>query len=251
MSFTKHNVCRGVVYHGDCLEVMKSMPDSSVGTIITSPPYNIVPKYKSPNCVKGKWRYAVLFKEGYDGFEDRMERPDYIAWQRACVGEMTRILKPEAALFYNHTHRTVAGVLDTHRDIVDGFCVRQEIIWNKGGTVNWVPGHFPKLHEIIYYISKTYDSEINLDRETKNRMGTIWKIQREGKNSHPAPFPVGLPRTCFKAVPVPPVFDPFLGSGTTGIAAELENLPWIGIEQSKKYVDISIKRELDKIRMEK
>ena len=73
-------------------------------------------------------------------------------------------------------------------------------------------------------------------------MLVIWKINQSFNNEHPAPFPVELPKRCIEATNARIVLDPFMGSGTTAVAAKMLGVKWIGIEISKKYCDMANKR---------
>src|SRR3954452_3095145 len=96
---------------GDAVEVLKQMPDGSVDVVITSPPYNL--KNSTGNGMKdgrgGKWANAALQK-GYSHHHDCMPHDEYVAWQRACLNEMMRIIPDHGAIFYNH--RAGSGNLD-------------------------------------------------------------------------------------------------------------------------------------------
>ena len=86
--------CVDKIIHGDCLEIMCSLPDKCVDVIITLPPYNLLNSSgnglkKNTNC--GKWKNAAI-KNGYAEYDDNMPYAEYIAWQRECVAEMCRII---------------------------------------------------------------------------------------------------------------------------------------------------------------
>lgn len=92
---------------------MKSMPDECVDAIVTSPPYNLLNSTgnglkKNTNC--GKWKNAAI-KQGYAEHSDNLPYPEYIAWQRECVAEMVRLIKPDGAIFYNNKNRVQGGLL--------------------------------------------------------------------------------------------------------------------------------------------
>jgi len=80
--------------------------------------------------------------------------------------------------------------------------------------------------------------------EWTNGLWTFHGQNKKGAGGHPAPFPIELPRRCIKLFSYVGdiVFDPFLGSGTTLIAAYLNNRKGIGVEVDKDYCDIAIKR---------
>ena len=218
---------------------MRKMPSESVGTIVTSPPYNL--KNSSGNGMKdgrgGKWPNAALQK-GYADHADAMPHREYVAWQRDCLAEMLRLLRPDGAIFYNHKWRVQRGLLQDRSDIVKGFPVRQILIWERAGGINFNRGYFLPNYEVIYLIAK---SAFRL-APGANKLGCIWKIPQEGNNRHPAPFPLELALRCVQSSMVGPVLDPFMGSGTTGLAAEMSGLEWVGIEKTQKYITMARRR---------
>ena len=230
---------RGTIHRGDCLEVMKSLPSESVRMVVTSPPYNI--KNSSGNGLKngssGKWPKAAL-QDGYAEHDDCMPHEEYVAWQRRCLDEMMRLLQPNGAIFYNHKWRVQNGLLQDRSDIVAGFPVRQIVIWQRAGGINFNPGYFLPNYEVIYLIAKP---QFRLAPKA-NAVGCVWRINQENDNSHPAPFPLQLAERCIESVGAGPVLDPFLGSGTTALAAEKNGLAWIGIEKSAQYVKMAQER---------
>lgn len=238
----KKRKAKGVIHCGDVIEVMRRMEPESIKAIVTSPPYNI--KNSTGNGLKdgrgGKWKNAALI-DAYDTYDDAMEHSDYVAWQRACLTEMMRVLRPDGAIFYNHKWRVQGGLLQDRHDIVEGFPVRQIIIWQRNGGINFNAGYFLPTYEVIYLIAKP---DFKLAPKA-NAMGDIWKIPQEKKNDHPAPFPVELAARCIDAVGEGPILDPFLGSGTTAIAAEQRGFPWVGIDISAKYCEMA-KRRIEK-----
>jgi site-specific DNA-methyltransferase (adenine-specific) len=231
----------GVIHCGDSMEVMRRMEPNSVKAVVTSPPYNI--KNSTGNGLKdgrgGKWENAAITK-GYDTYEDAMAHSDYVGWQRACLNEMMRVLKDDGAIFYNHKWRVQAGLLQDRQDIVEGFPVRQIIIWQRSGGINFNAGYFLPTYEVIYLIAKPGFKLV----PKANAMGDVWKIPQERNNDHPAPFPVELATRCIDAVGAGPILDPFLGSGTTAVAAEKLGIPWVGIDISKKYCEMARRRIL-------
>jgi len=215
------------------------MPDGSVDLVVTSPPYNI--KNSSGNGLKdgrgGKWSNAALLN-GYDTSDDAMPYHDYVAWQRDCLKEMLRLIPETGAVFYNHKWRVQNGLLQDRADIVEGLPVRQIIIWQRAGGLNFNAGYFVPTYEVIYMICKP---KFRLAPKA-NALGDVWRINQELSNPHPAPFPVELARRCIGSTAARVVLDPFIGSGTTAVAAmELER-DWIGIDISQEYVDMANQR---------
>jgi len=231
------------VHCDDCVEIMNQMPVGSVDLMVTSPPYNI--RNSTGNGLKngsgGKWKNAALLK-GYAEAEynDDMPHEEYVAWQRRCLTAMMRVLKEDGAIFYNHKWRVQGGLLQDRSDILSGFPVRQIIIWQREGGINFNPGYFLPTYEVIYLICKP---GFKLASKA-NAMGDVWRIPQESNNPHPAPFPVELAQRCIKATNAQVVLDPFLGSGSTAIAAEICGCNWIGIDIAKEYCKLAEERIL-------
>ena len=233
---------------GNCLEVMKSMPDESIDLVVTSPPYNL--KNSTGNGMKdgrgGKWSNASLIN-GYSHYDDNIPHDEYAKWQRECLTEMLRLINNDGAIFYNHKWRVQAGLLQDRQDIVQGFPVRQIIIWRRKGGINFNKSYFLPTYEVIYLIAKP-----NFKLAPKaNAHGDVWEFTQEMKNGHPAPFPVQLIDRIISSTDAKIVLDPFMGSGTTAITAMGNKRDYIGIDISPDYCKMAEKRiEKNKIHSE-
>jgi len=223
----------------DCEELLAKMPANSIGLIVTSPPYNL--RNSTGNGMKdgrgGKWKNAALI-DGYETHEDDMPHEEYVAWQRRCLIAMFRVLKEDGAIFYNHKWRVQDGLLQDRSDIVQGFPVRQIIIWKRAGGINFNAGYFLPTYEVIYLICKP---DFKLAPKA-NAVGDVWTIPQESDNAHPAPFPAELAQRCIQSTTAKIVLDPFIGSGSTAIAAEGLKRNWIGIDISKDYCKLARER---------
>jgi len=224
---------------GDCLEVMKSMPSESIDIVVTSPPYNL--KNSTGNGMKdgrgGKWANASLIN-GYSNYNDNMPHDKYSKWQRDCLTEMLRLIKDDGAIFYNHKWRVQAGLLQDRQDIVQGFPIRQIIIWRRKGGINFNKGYFLPTYEVIYVIAKP---KFKLAPKA-NAYGDVWEFTQEMKNPHPAPFPVQLIDRIITSTDAQIVLDPFMGSGTTAITAMGNQRDFIGIDISPEYCKMAEER---------
>jgi len=227
---------------GDCVELMRQMPEKSVDAIVTSPPYNI--KNSTGNGLKdgrgGKWANAQLI-EGYNAHDDNMPHEEYVKWQRNCLKGMMRVLADDGAIFYNHKWRVQGGLLQDRSDILDGFPVRQIIIWKRKGGINFNAGYFLPTYEVIYLITKP---EFKLAKGA-NKMGDVWEIPQTKGINHPAPFPVELAQRCIESTEGGVILDPFMGSGSTAIAANMLQREWIGLDISLDYCEIAKRRLVD------
>ena len=224
---------------GDSIDVMKTFPDESIDLIVTSPPYNLL--NSTGNGMKdgrgGKWSNARLVN-GYANHNDRMPYEEYVKWQRDCLTEMMRITKNDGAIFYNHKWRVQNGLLQDRREIVEGFPVRQIIIWRRKGGINFNKGYFLPTYEVIYLIAKP---KFVLS-ERSNTHGDVWEFMQEMNNPHPAPFPVDLIERIITSTNAKTVLDPFMGSGTTAVAAHNQGRDFIGIDVSKEYCTMAQRR---------
>lgn len=231
------------ILQGDTVVEMKKIPNETFDVIVTSPPYNL--KNSTGNGMKdgrgGKWSRAALIN-GYSNYDDNMPHDLYVAWQRECLTEMFRLPKNDGAIFYNHKWRVQAGLLQDRQDIIAGFPVRQIIIWRRKGGINFNKGYFLPTYEVIYMIAKP---EFKLAKGA-NSFGDIWEFGQEMKNNHPAPFPVSLIERVLLSCNGKNVLDPFMGSGTTAVAAKKLGRNYLGIELSPEYI-ASAQERLDAI----
>lgn len=224
---------------GDALTVMRQMPDECIDLVVTSPPYNL--KNSTGNGMKdgrgGKWANASLIK-GYSHHHDNMPHEEYAQWQRLCLTEMLRLIKEDGAIFYNHKWRVQGGLLQDRQDIVAGFPIRQIIIWRRKGGINFNKGYFLPTYEVIYLICKP---KFVLTKGASS-FGDVWEFMQEMNNTHPAPFPVALIERIIGSTHAHIVLDPFMGSGTTAVAAKRLNRDFVGIEISPEYIELAKKR---------
>lgn len=224
---------------GDAVDVMRKIPDGAIDLVVTSPPYNI--KNSTGNGLKdgrgGKWASAALQK-GYGEYDDAMPYDKYIEWQRECLSEMLRIIPEHGAIFYNHKWRVQGGMLQDRQDIVEGFPVRQILIWRRKGGLNFNPGYFLPTYEVIYVIAKP---KFRLAPKA-NAHGDIWEFSQDMNNPHPAPFPVDLIDRIVSSTTAKNVLDPFMGSGTTAIAAINHKRDYVGIDLRQEYCDMAENR---------
>lgn len=227
------------IYNMDCLELMEQMPKKSIDLVVTSPPYNIRNTVGGgiDTSPSGRWRNAEL-ADGYDTFEDDMDHNEYVEWQRKCLWAAWDLLKDDGAIFYNHKWRVQNGLIQNRDDIIEGFDLRQIIIWKRKGGFNFNEGYFLPTYEVIYLITKP-DFKL---RKGGNAYTDVWDIRQTMNIKHPAPFPLELAKRCIDSTNAQIIFDPFMGSGTTAIAAKLLNRDFVGAEISKKYCELANKR---------
>lgn len=222
------------LYNGEVLEVLKQLPSNSVDMIFTSPPYNIGLKDRKDTNIAT-----------YDNWNDDLNYQDYCKWQIDILNECYRIVKGNGVLFYNHKDKFKDEEYKNPIEILFNtqWKIKQNIIWDRGSAISYNAGMFGDVYENIYYCYKGISPKTKTNH---NILGTIWRINRETRINHPAPFPLELPLRAIYSIfddeEGKTIMDIFNGSGTTGVASLLLNHKYIGIDISTKYLDMSIKR---------
>lgn len=230
------------IYCEDCLETLKRMDDNSIDLIITSPPYN-----------KGWWSANRNMKNNtfntksrridYGVFDDCMEPEEYEKWQRSILDECVRVIKPTGSVFYNHID-ILRDCRTIHPTYVYDYPLKQTIIWDRGNTPKIDRTYFFPINEWIFWIKKDNDARPYFDRKQGDMQKSVWRINPEKNNSHPAPFPIELPtniiKCCSKEGDV--VYDPFMGSGTVAKAARDLGRHYIGSELNPDYIIMANER---------
>lgn len=224
---------------------MQELPASSVHLMITSPPYNVAKEYDEDLSLREYLDFLQqVFAECYRVL---------VNGGRACVNIANVGRKPYIPLA-DYVTQVMLNL---------GFKMRGEIIWNKGSSAgvstawgSWQSASNPTLRDVHEYILVFSKGEYK--REKAGRVNSIsrenfiewtksiWNIDTASakKIGHPAPFPVELPYrlTELYSFVGDIVLDPFLGSGTTAIAAIQAERKFVGYEISAEYVEIAEKR---------
>lgn len=233
------------LYNGDCFEVMDDLIKNNVKVdlIITSPPYNLKHN-KRKNSLKGEsWnRFVVLYNE----YQDDMSDDEYFEWQVEFLNKCYDLLNDDGAIYYNHKEKHIDGKY-THPNQVfekSKFNILQNIIWNRNGGFGFNCGRFVDSHELIVVGYKVKPKFLRIGKYCEHKLD-VWNISPNIDKTHPASFPLEIPTNILMAYSEYDnlkVLDPFMGSGTTGLACKNLNFNFIGIELDKKYFDIASER---------
>lgn len=225
---------------GDALEVLKKIDSDSIDMGVTSPPYN-----KQEN--KKGW---LVNNVKYASASDKKDETQYQNEQVAVLNELYRIIKPGGSFFYNHKTRWEQGnfIHPLNWICKTIWTIRQEIIWDRMIAANIRGWRFWQTDERIYWLYKPLkNKKIGDELLSKHALLTsIWRFPPERNSSHPAPFPILLPLRCIYSLLDEKkgalVIDPYMGSGSTAIAAKLLNHNFLGIDISQTYIDMAKKR---------
>ena len=214
--------------------------DDHIDLTVTSPPYNL------------HHRRGVMVKSVvYDNHDDSMPERTYQDTQIDTLNELYRATKPAGSCFYNHKVRWVSGEMIHPMQWLarTEWVVRQEIVWDRAYAMNVAGWRFWRTDERVYWLYKPDASGNKVGKPLSSasaKLTGIWKGQAEYENDHPAPFPLWLPARCIYALlgrdTGKLVFDPYLGSGTTGTAAMLLGHNFIGCDMSNQYVHDAAER---------
>jgi len=207
------------LYHGGCLEVMKTLPDGCVDAIITDPPYGIGFKYDEYDDISegyGKWLWDVL---SLAESKCTPGSPVFV-WQAMLnIRKFTEWFPREWRIFAackNWVQMRPTAMQYSYDPVV---------VW-------WIPGDKP-------YSAKT----LSRDFFVANTSPSSHKGLNDVKG-HPCPRPLDLMLHVVDqwVKPGATVFDPFMGSGTTGVACVLTSRKFIGIEIDEGYFSIAEQR---------
>jgi site-specific DNA-methyltransferase (adenine-specific) len=252
---------------GNCLAVLSTLNPQSVDVVVTSPPYNL--------------------GLAYGRYDDRRAEDEYLGWLERVAGQIQRVMKPDGSFFLNISGSNSAPWVPFELIVRlrSMFVLQNHIMWIKSiATKDDSIGHFKPVggqrflhhnHEHIFHL--TQGGNVQLDRlaigvpfKDKSNIarrghakdlrcrGNTWFIpydtvqSKAEKFHHPSTFPLALPRWCIRlhgrrsAV----VLDPFMGTGTTILAAALEDASGIGIDCDPSYVAIAQQRLAEVGRMQ-
>ncbi len=231
-------------------EDMSMIPDNSLHLMITSPPYNVSKEYDEDlSLVEYLEMLKKVFEETYRVL---------VNGGRACINVANLGRKPYIPLS-DYISKMMIEI---------GFNMRGEIIWNKAASASpstawgsWMSASNPTLrdiHEYILVFSKgDYKRELKKEeKETKQNSilkenfmewtKSIWTFNAESAKrvGHPAPFPIDLPYRLIQlfSFKTDIILDPFMGSGTTGVAALKSDRMFVGFEIKQEYIDLTNKR---------
>lgn len=211
------------LWHGDCLEIMKTIPDGSIDAIITDPPYGM--SFQS-NRRKVK-----------DKFE-KIKNDNNLDWLEDFIFECNRVLKDNTAVYiFCSWHYIDKFKIEFEKH----FNLKNIIVWNKNnhGSGDLKGAYAPK-HEFILYGHKGR----SIFRE--KRLPDVMDFPKINTNKllHPTEKNIDMLELFIKnnSDENNTILDPFMGSGTTGVACKNLNRNFIGIELDEGYFNISKER---------
>ena len=266
-------VSRPLLLCGDARAGLALLPDESVQTVLTSPPYWSLRDYEVEDQIGRDDSLEAYLSAILEVFEQirRVLRPDGTVWLN--VGDSytsgnRRYRAPDrknSARAMSVRPPTPQGLKP--KDLIGvpwrlafalqdaGWWLRSEVIWHKPNAHPESVGDRPtKAHETLFLLSKQQDYYYDLDAVKgphDRRLRTVWDIPTEplrrtngSADNHPAMMPKTLARRCLSITSKrnSVVLDPYAGSGTTLLAARELERDWVGVEIKPEFVDLIERR---------
>lgn len=232
---------------GDALEILGLMPPSSVDCVFADPPYRL--SNDGISCHAG--RIVSVNKGGWDRSQGVQQDHQFtLSWLAAC----RRVLKPNGTIWVSGTNHNIYSVGFAMQTL--GFRILNDICWVKPNPApNLSRRYFTHSHETLIWAARDQTSRHTFNYDEMRalnggkQMRSVWQIgapciseKRFGK--HPTQKPVALLQRLIRASTEPDqlVLDPFVGSGTTCLAARSTSRRSIGIDQSDEYLALARNR---------
>ena len=240
------------ILHGDCIKILKSLPQNSVDLIFADPPYNLQLRndlYR-PNMTK-----VDAVNDGWDQFSSFAE---YDAFTREWLSACRCVLRDTGTIWVIGSYHNIYRVGAIMQDL--GFWILNDIVWIKGNPMpNFRGVRFTNAHETMIWAQKKQGARYTFNYKSMKalnddlQMRSDWhlnlatgkqRIRSNGLKAHSTQKPEALLYRVMMASSNPGdiVLDPFFGTGTTGAVAKKLGRNWIGIEQDKKYIRLAQKR---------
>lgn len=242
------------IYHGDCVEILKKLPEKSANLIFADPPYNLQLKQElyRPNQTKvdgvdDEWD-KFLSSSDYDSFT--------INWLSGC----RRVLADDGTIWVIGSYHNIFRVGKIMMDL--GFWILNDVQWYKTNPMpNFRGVRFTNATETLIWAKKsekqkkyTFNHQVMKKLNGDKQMTSVWRIplctgherikNKYKKKAHSTQKPEELLKRVILSSSSEGdlVLDPFVGSGTTCAVAQKLNRKSIGIEREAKYIKISKKR---------
>ena len=235
------------IYHGDCLEILSSIPENSVDLVFADPPYFL--SNGGITCYAGK---MVSVNKGE---WDKSRGPDANhAFNRAWLAACQRVLKPNGSIWVSGTSHVIHSVGFAMQQL--GFKLLNDISWVKPNPPpNLSCRYFTHATETIIWAAKnsksrhTFHYKLMKEANRGKQMKSVWEIRppelwEKKFGKHPTQKPVALLERILLASTNEGdlVLDPFSGSGTTALAALRTKRVFRGIEIDLKWIHVSSQR---------
>ena len=235
------------ILQGDCIDMMRALPDDSIDLIFADPPYNLQLKGTLHRPDNSEVAAVTDHWDQFDSFAA------YDRFTREWLAEARRILKPDGAIWVIGSYHNIFRVGSALQDA--GFWLLNDVIWRKSNPMpNFRGKRLTNAHETLIWASKSETSKYTFNYEALKvlnddvQMRSDWVLPictgherlkgKDGAKAHPTQKPQSLLHRVLVGTTNPGdvVLDPFFGTGTTGAVAKMLGRNWIGIEREDDYI---------------
>ena len=229
------------LYRGDCLELLKTLPDGSVDAVVTDPPYSSGGMVRGDRMAttRNKYQNAGVQIEHANFSGDNRDQRAFGYWCALWMSELRRIVRPGGMLCVFTDWRQLPSTTDSVQ--AGGWVWRGIVPWDKV-LARPQPGRFRAQAEYMVWATNG-PREFSTKNDPVYGAG-VFRVCTPKDREHSTQKPVELLEEISKVVsPVgSTILDPFMGSGTTGVACVTTGRNVIGIELGSDYFDIAKRR---------
>lgn len=228
------------LYLGDCLEFMRTMESASVDCIVTDPPYSSGGAFRDDRNKRTveKYQNTGTDKEYPNFMGDSRDQMAHYYWCALWLGQCSRVLKPGMVALVFTDWRQLGTTINAFQ--IGGFVWRGVVPWNKTEAARPTRGRFRAQCE--YIVWGTVGPMI--ERTEECMPGFFTYTVKPNEKQHVTGKPLSLIIDILRIVGTEPavIFDPFMGSGTTGEACAVLGHNFIGCEIDESYYRVSEQR---------
>jgi site-specific DNA-methyltransferase (adenine-specific) len=227
-----------VLHHGDCLEVLRTLPEGSVDAVITDPPYSSGGLFRGDRAKDIHEKYThggakTVRRPAFAG--DTRDQRGWSYWCALWLSECLRITRPGAPICLFSDWRQLPAATDALQ--AGGWIWRGIAVWDKTPAARPQKGRFTAQAEYIIWGS---NGPMPIERDVGVLPGVFRHAVRQVDKHHATGKPTPLMADVIRIVPPDgTILDPFAGSGSTGVAAVQGGYRFIGIEREESYVAIA------------
>lgn len=239
--------CNSIIANGDSIDILKNLPDNSVDLIITDPPYNLgkFMRKRGTNIIGMRENHFA-----YSGWDDL----DFIEWKEGMnrfFAECSRILKIKGSMIVFMSIIKMETIIDIA--LSHGFYYKTTGIWHKTNPMprNMNIQFVNSTESWLYVINQANTGIFNNNNQCIHDFIETSTINNKERiyGKHPTQKPLKLFEFFINLLSNEndTILDPFMGSGTAGVACEKLERKFLGIELNKEYFNIASNRIKNKI----
>lgn len=238
---------RVTIYQGECLAILRELPPDSVDGLITDPPYSSGGQFRGDRVQSTSTKYVV--QEERDGeaakrpdfFGDTRDQRGFVVWASIWLAECLRIAKPGAPACLFIDWRMLPALSDAFQ--AAGWVWRGVLPWDKEHARPTLGRPTNQCEYVIWGSKGAMDPKRKTGAPSNTIKGVVRHRVPQDDKFHQTgkPVPV-MQHLCQVVEPRGVILDPFMGSGSTLVAALREGYQAIGCELSAEYFDVTRQR---------